>query len=342
VNIEKRYERLLKRRAPDDDRTFYRFDEAYEKVQGVYTKYILGALRPVNQKYTQKLIDQGDRIENQLKDGLKDEYPDVNFRRQGSVSNLTHIKYSSDVDVLVITDKFHSVENPQTITDPYKGNPNVDLLNLRNLCKKHLEGAFPAATVDDTGSTAVSINGGSLYCKVDVVSSNWFNSKDYVMYNQEIYRGVEVLNKNEMIRNKNFPFLFNYRIDMKDKQLNGTTRMLIRLLKTIRADSDENNVSIDFSSFDICSIIYRYPESLLVSNIRSPLDIIRNLIIWMESIIFDTIKQNNLQVVDDSRKIFDKHNKIDEFKKLLSELKYIYDETCKENRFGIITEAHLS
>lgn len=342
MNIEQRYERLLKRRAPTEDRILARYSESYEREQGTFTKYILGGLRPVDRKYTQKLVEQGVRIENQLKKGLEDEYPALTFRRQGSVSNHTHIRFSSDVDVLVITDKFLTLEKPQEPVIPYKGDPNSDLLNLRNLSHTHLKDAFPTAQIDNTGSTAVSIEGGSLYCKVDVVPSNWYNTNDYAKYNIEIFRGVEVLNKKLMIRNENFPFLFNYRLQEKDKQHNGITRMLIRLLKTIRADSEENNLKIDFSSFDICSIIYRYPEHLLVNDLRFLFDIIKNLLNWMEMIIYNPSIHFTLQVVDDSRKIFDETKKLEEFKKLYTELKFVYEGALQEYRYGLITEAHLN
>lgn len=342
MNIEQRYERLLKRRAPYEDRVFARFDESYEKEQGTFTKYILGALRPVDKQYTQKLIDQGDRIENQLKKGLEEQYPRLEFRRQGSVSNYTHIRYSSDIDILTIIDKFHTLEHPQEAPFPYKGEPNSDLLNLRNCCHSHLSNAFPAANVDNTGSTAISIEGGSLYCKVDVVPSNWFNSNDYANYGNEIYRGVQVLDKKAMVRNKNFPFLFNYRIENKDKNRNGLTRMLIRLLKTLRADSDDSGIAIDFSSFDICSVVYRYPDSLLVKDLRMPLSILKNLLDWLDIIIQNTEIRNGLKVVDDSRKIFNENNKLQELAKLRAELNLVYEGAMKENLYGIITESHLN
>lgn len=342
MNIEKRYEKLLKRRAPYEDRVFARYDEAYEKEQGTFTKYILGALRPVGRQYTQKLIEQGDRIENQLKKGLEELYPGLEFRRQGSVSNHTHIRYSSDIDVLAIIDKFYSLEHPQEPSFLYEGEPKDDLLNLRNHCHSYLSSAFPAAEVDNTGSTAISIEGGSLYCKVDIVPSNWFNSNDYANYGVEIYRGVQVLDKKAMVRNRNFPFLFNYRIDEKDKSRNGLTRMLIRLLKTLRADSDDSGILIDFSSFDICSVVYRYPDNLLVKDLRLPLDILKNLLSWMDIIIQSSEIRAGLKVVDDSRKIFDEFGKVSEFKKLRSELSLLYEGAMQENRYGIITESHLN
>ncbi len=106
MSINNRYDNLLRRRASLEDRSLYYFSESFEKEKGEYTKYILGAMKPVEAKYTKRLIEQGDRVESQLAGRLDVEYSNLEFRRQGSVSNNTHIKYYSDVDVLVVIDKF--------------------------------------------------------------------------------------------------------------------------------------------------------------------------------------------------------------------------------------------
>lgn len=341
MSISNRYNRLLNRRAPSQDRTIQKFAEAYESVLGEYSKYLIGAIKPVDNNYTKKLIEQGDRVENQLQTRTKDTYPTLDFRRQGSVSNNTHIKYYSDVDVLVIIDKFISLEEPQVPKSPYNGDPKNDLLELRQKCYNELNVAFPKVIIDNSGATALSLEGGSLICKVDVVPSNWYNTNNYANTGLDYYRGIMVLNKDKMERIKNAPFLFNYRINEKDIQCNGVVRMLVRLLKTLKADAEESKQSIDFSSYDICSSAYRIPNDFLKFQLNEPLDIIRNFLLWMKKIIDDNELRKTLKVVDDTRVIFDESNKLNEFIKLYNDLLELYNGALNENQLKLITEAHL-
>ena len=340
MSISKRYSNLLYRRAPELDRTVESFSESFEQVTGEYTKYLIGAIKPVDKKYTDRLVEQGNRIENQLQKRMVDVYPGIEFRRQGSVSNLTHIRYFSDVDVLVIIDKFITLQPPQKPSNPYKGEPKDDLLELRQKCYHELNIAFPKVTIDNAGSTSLSLEGGSLVCKVDVVPSNWYDTNEYSETYLEHFRGIMVLNKDEMERKKNFPFLFNYRINEKDNECNGTVRMLIRLLKTLKADADEEN-KVELSSFDICSIAYRIPNEYLNFQINEPLDIIKNFALWMQKIINDSELRKILKVVDDSRIIFDEDEKYNDFVKLFNDLVDLYNGAKEENQMKLITEAHL-
>lgn len=343
MNIYDRIQNQDYRRIPTLDRLF--ISEASEKnlkKDYPYTAYIINAMRSIDKKYTDKLIEQGNRVENQLKKRLEIEYPALEFERQGSVSNNTHIKYSSDVDVLVIIDKFVTVESSSNITTPYKGNLNQDLLELRTRCVEELKKAFPETKVDDTGANSVEISGGSLACKVDAVPSNWYDTDAYYRSYNKIERGIEILNKKEMLRKTNYPFKFNYLLDQNDRYRNGVTRMLIRLLKTIKVDSDKD---INFSSYDISSIVYRMPNEFFQFNIKNPIEIMKSLLNWMlylngnyQNII------NQLKVVDDSRLIFDKDEKVKEFGKLYYEVIDIVSKAESEHRNGLlpyITESHL-
>lgn len=336
-SISKRYERLLNRRMPAEDRLFVKLSESYGKKCGEYTKYIIDACRPVDSKYTQRLLEQGDRVENQLQKRITDQYPGIEFRRQGSVSNNTHIKYYSDIDVLTIIDKFVTIQHPQVVTWPYLGVPEDDLLALRKVCVNELRGAFPRATVDDSGSTSVSVCGASLVCKVDIVPSNWFDTNEFAQSNQEHLRGIMVLNKHDMIRKKNYPFLFNSSLDKFDTSKFGLPRMLIRLLKTIRSDATDDGNKIDFSSYDICSIAYHMPDSLYSLNPHTPLDVLRNFLIWSEYLIVNPSFRDSIGVIDGSRKIFNESTKISEFRKLHLESVDLFTGAIKEHSCSFVS-----
>ena len=344
MSIDDRYERLLRRRAPSLERVLTKFAEAYEQQPGKWTKYILGAVAAVGKKRTETLNEQGTRVEEQLAARLKTPYPHLAFRRQGSVSNNTHIRYYSDVDVLTIIDKFEALEYPQQPKTPYTGNPEQDLLDLRNTAAKELASAFPAAKIDNTGSTSVGLTGGSLLCKVDVVPANWLNTNAYAAGAGENTRGIEVLSKEKMQRISNYPFLFNSRLDAHDARRTGIPRMLVRLLKTVKADYQEENPKqqVALSSFDLCSLVYRMPDAYLGSPVNQPLDIVRNLLLWLAHLHASEDVRSSLNVIDDSRKIFNEAQKVSDLVTLYAELRPVYEGAVKEQGgYGYVTEAHL-
>lgn len=332
MSIASKYERLLGRRAPQLDRTLLQFSESFETEPGIASKYLVGAMQAVARKYTDKLIEQGDRIEGQLKSRLALEYPRLNFRRQGSVSNDTHIRYHSDVDVLVIIDKFETLESGLTPSLPYVGDPNEELKKLRKRCATELDTAFRVASIDDSGSSCVTISGGSLVCSVDAVPANWFNTIAWTKGKNESDRGIQVYNRYTNSRSKNYPFRFNQRIDNFDAGKFGIPRRFIRLLKSIKADHEElySDVEIDFSSFDICSLVYRMPIQPGANLLLEPLTALSSLIDWMKSVLNQESLRRSLMTVDDSRLIFDTSAKTQGLTILLQDLRGLFTQARTE------------
>lgn len=340
-----RYERLLERRAPRLDRTLYNFSESFERQAGEATRYLIGAMSPVAPAITQRLKADGDRVENQLKQKLAYEYPALQFRRQGSVSNNTHIKFYSDVDVLVIIDKFEALELPQQPAVRYNGDANQDLIDLRQGCAAKLKDAFPSGRIDNEGSTCVTLeDASSLICSVDAVPSNWFNTNTWNVSRQEHDRGIQVYNRDKKERVLNRPFLFNYRLDMHDVARIGVPRCLIRLLKNIKADHEKSDLEgdIDFSSFDICSLVYRMPDDYIRGIHQQPLALIQGLINWMGAVLNNEQLRGHLLVVDESRVIFDSNSKETGAAVLLRDLSLLHRQALLENQGRyFVTESHL-
>lgn len=337
MTIQNRYQRLLARRAPDDDRVLSKFAESFEAQPGTTTKYLLGALKPVEAKYTAKLVEQGNRVENQLSNRLSGAYSSIEFKRQGSVSNLTHIRYYSDVDVLVLIDKFFTLEPPLIPANPYQGVPEDDLLELRNRCVSNLSVAFPAVKIDDSGSTAVKmLKSGSLACAVDVVPANWYDTVAYANSQAERDRAIQVLDRDKRLRKKNSPFLFNHRLNEHDLAMRGVPRALVRLLKTVKADvEEEQSIQVDFSSFDICSLFYRFHRGT-TARLDMPLDLLRGELEWMVAVAQNSSLREGVKVVDDSRDIFDTPSKAEAFGKLTSEVGKLWLEAMQEQQQRVL------
>lgn len=343
TTIAARYKRLLERRAPPDDRLTKRFAESFENEPGDSTRYLLGAMRAVDSKYTSRLEEQGTRVQDQLRSRSTTEYPGIEFERQGSVSNHTHIKFYSDVDVLVLIDKYLALEPPQVPLHPYRGVPEDDLLALRRHCFASLRAAFPKVVFDDSGSKAIGMSGGSLACRVDVVPANWYDTVAYSSSRQKHDRAVEVLDRDKRARIKNQPFLFNHRLDANDQARGGIPRMLIRLLKTVKSDMEEESGSeLSISSFDLCSIVYRMPKEYFPSEVRRALESVRYLSLWMQHLIESDKTRNSLMVVDDTRTIFDAGSKLSAFHQVFNELCSTYAAAVREHgsSASLVTESH--
>ena len=162
--------------------------------------------------------------------------------------------------MLVIESRFFTLEPPQQPVNPYRGKPLDDLLQIRRICKSTLVNAFPKASVDDSGPRSIKISGGSLSHTIDVVPANWFDTNRYAQTRQKIYRGIQILNSQIPEREKDEPFIHAALIDAKDARTGGNTRKLIRLLKSLKYDSDGK---VTLSSFDIESIVYRMDNAMM-------------------------------------------------------------------------------
>lgn len=222
-------------------------------------KYIIGAMLPVSQNYTQQIISCRDSVENVLKQMNENIYRSANleFKYQGSVSNNTHIRRNSDVDLLAITGNFVTLEYPQNPQYPYLGDPIEDLKLLRQNCVNQIKKVMPNVKVDNSGAKSIALTGGPLVVKVDVVPANWFESNKYSETKKPIYKGVQVYNKKQNERILNYPFWFNELLKQKDASTGGVFKCAVRLLKNIKADAERiGNEKISFSSYGISSLLF--------------------------------------------------------------------------------------
>ncbi|MBP7510081.1 MAG: hypothetical protein KA807_19875 [Prolixibacteraceae bacterium] len=193
-----------------------RLNESYEYLSETDAiKYAVGAMLPVDNIYTQNTITEGNRVKNQLEKGLPSKHR-VEFRYQGSVTNNTHIKAHSDIDLLTLHGAFYRLEHPLKPTSVYQGDPLQDLINLRSDCYVVLSEAFPAVDIDNKGAKCISLSGGSLRRKIDVVPSCWLNTPKYAETGIDYYRAVEILDLHDKKLIKNTPFLHNKLLEIRD------------------------------------------------------------------------------------------------------------------------------
>jgi len=279
-----------------------RSNESYSKLnESSSIKYAIGVMQPIDPSYTKNTFNEGDRIKKHLEDKLPLKGITPEFRYQGSVTSDTHILAHSDIDLLTIHNKFITIEPPRKATSPYKGNPIDDLVELRKESISILRKSFPSVTVDDSGSKSIALCGGSLKRKVDVVPSNWYDTNKYYETGEECYRGVMILDNETKTRPKNQPFLHNKKIDDRDALFCNNLRKSIRLLKSIKYDSDK---TIKVSSYDIAALAYCMPDRLLNVPHWYELMLVDNCVSHLQEVLGNVDYRNTLWVPDGSRKIF--------------------------------------
>jgi hypothetical protein len=328
ANYQKKLQNLRNRRQDTFTKAFS-LKESFNKNEfGESTTYALESMEPISETYTQNTYKACDRIVNQLTPGLKEYGIEVEFRYQGSVPTNTHIKLYSDIDLLTIHGAFYTLQSPQVADNPYLGDPLEDLKYLRAKTYRILDTVFPACDLDDTSSKCLTISGGSIGRKVDIISSNWYNALIYRDNHSESNRGIQVLDRDKNDRLINFPFLHIYWINLKDDRVNGNEKRMIRLIKSLKADADEE---IKVSSYDIASLIYRMDDAALLASSMNRLLLLKNTNDFLVKVVNDSSFRDTLYVANGTRKIFcDDGCKIVEVTKLQKELQELINDIAAE------------
>lgn len=314
MNYSERLKRLQERRNPDFKQ--YSLDKAfsaedYKTEVEEAQEYVMSAMEELPSRSTEISYEEGDRVKKHLLEELPTYGFNPDFRYQGSVPCNTHIKYHSDIDLLVIIDKFETVENPARIRNRYMGDPKEDLTQLRAACIKILKENYTVADIKKN-SKSIKISGGSLRRQIDVVPANWYNSENWYNYNIDYYRGIQIFDNTTKERQKNFPFLNIHLINEKDYKTNGMYRPLVRLAKTLREDTE---TKINISSYDIQALLYNMENSNFCSKVKDTLIYTTN---YLYKIVQNSYKYQTLIVPDGTRRIADRVD-INEVQKLCNE-----------------------
>jgi hypothetical protein len=289
-------------------------------------KYALESMSPIDSSYTENTYLASENIRNNLTKGLNNKGLTIEYRHQGSVETDTHIKLHSDIDILVFTEKYHSMEPPLTPVSPYKGDPLADLKELRQECYNVLNSTYNQA--DNSKSKSIQVFPTKPKRKVDVVPANWVNTQEYQATSNEKYRGIHIYDKHNHTRQKDFPFMHIANVKAKNALVNGGLAKLVRILKTLKVDAD---YEINLSSFEITSIVYamenyslnkpKYQELLLLNEGSRQLD----------KVITDKLYREGLMSPNGKESVFGtSETKIVELKKLKLELDELIEDITEE------------
>lgn len=304
-------------------------------------KYLIGSMEPVSFHQSNIVIKTGERVKNQLAPRFNNEGLYPNFDFQGSVTNNTHIKLNSDIDLIVASGAFFTrIEGAFASLPTYAGDATQTIFTLRIKCKDGLKSGFPMATVKEKAK-CIGISGGSLQRDVDVVPCNWIKNKNYERTGLKMYLGIRVLDVEVNIWVDNFPFLHNALLDLKDSETAGNMKRIIRLLKTLREDAD---IKIDVSSYDICGLVYSFNTDSIKSNpYESQFAFLERFLSYSKDLETNVIKRSMITVPNNTRMLFSGDGlKVAELKKLNAELNKVLDDVRPAQTMRLLRLPHHS
>lgn len=326
-DYKKRIEKLRQRRFDENLNKAILSDSFGKTIYQNSVKYALESMQAIDRSYVAKTFIASERVQDHLAKGLEKEQIGVDFRYQGSAMTNTSIKVHSDIDLLVIIKKYFTFEAPQANPYPYSGDPLADLKELRSSCFKILNGIYNE--VDDSKSKSIQVLPTKPKRKVDVVVSNWFDSIDYkVHFKGEIYRGVDIYDKKQHSKKTGFPFLHIQNVNSKTAIVNDGLGKLIRLLKTLKADTE---TKINLTSFEITCLLYDIQNYLLNKSDKQQLLLLQVASNQLDSLINDETYRNGLISPNRKEYVFrGDSSKVEELKKMKLEVDELIQDVVEE------------
>ena len=343
MSFQDRIDRVMQRRNPDRDAGLTKVAmESLQTEASDIARYVKLSMMAVDAVYTQKSINAGKNV----MEHLKRELDNVSFEFQGSVVSNTHIKGGSDIDLLVLCEKFftwdrlgvvESLDNgyynnqvqhdrlQRALSTPkYEGDIIRDMGLLRSDCERIMRGKYDIC--DSRNSKAIKVTNQNLRRNVDVVIGSWFDDVTSIMNDKSYpWRGVMIYNKQRNAReNADYPFQCIELMERRDRQTNGRLKKMIRFLKTLKEDSDKR---IDFSSFGIYAICYSLPIESYANS--TYLDLVAVLTNRLYSIVSNESERSKLKSVDGRETVFTSNAIRDGATALYNELFGIYSELRK-------------
>jgi len=301
--------------------------ETYQKrSSGYHTRYALGAMQAVAASYTALSVAEAERVQAQIATRLDRDGLSCTFRLQGSVPGNIHIRGVSDVDFLVLEQRFHHYDATGVLAlaghyrNPYLPSAVDTLLDLRHRLEAALKDAYPAAEVDCTGAKAIQLSGGSLRREVDVVPASWNDTAEYQRTQSDDFRGVNILDKPARQLIHNLPFLYLRRLRERDDETWGGLKKAIRLCKTLKADAISDGKKVEISSYDIASALWNAAAGSLQAGIVKELSILAATTDYFVYLVANPAYAKTLQTPDGSRRVFDTQVKLDAAAVLAQEL----------------------
>lgn len=287
-------------------------------------KYLIESMRPIDKKYNEKTLEAALRVQKHLESGFNLHFNRA-YKTQGSVRTGTNIKVHSDFDLLVIVDRYHYPQKSDPNNVYTYSDPNEDIIELRKQSVKILKGIYDE--VDDSGEKSISIFNKSLNRKVDIVFCFWYHSEKFEATKDEHYKGIYLFKFPTRTRILDYPFATISNVNYKgDATINGSRRG-IRLLKTLKADSD---VKICLSSFQLTTIVHSIENELVKYTAGQELKIAQAMSKEIQNLITDSIYRKSVKSPNGIENPMEKDETVAELRKLKSDLDSLIEDSAKE------------
>lgn len=297
-------------------------------------KYLMEAMVKIDKKYNDRTFEAAKRVQKHLEDGFNLHFSRV-YKTQGSVTTSTNIKVHSDFDLLTIINRYHyngvGVPNDNPYTD---SNPNSDIKELRKQSEKIMESIYDE--VDKTGKKSIAIFNKSLNRKVDIVFCFWYNSKKYEETSNEYYRGIYLFDFTKEEKILDYPFAHISQVNSKGDATNDGSRKAIRLLKTLKADNED----IELSSFHLTTIVHSINNTELYYKTGNEIEIAKAVSKQLDRIIKNSDYRNSIESPNGTEKPL-KDDTIDGMKKIKSDLDELIADVHKELYLGYFEKGQL-
>lgn len=316
---------LQKRMNPDNYSDVRLFGESINKdLLGVVgnnaLEYVKRSMQGVAKEYTDRSIEAGTAVKNHLKEVLYQ----VDYEYQGSVMTNTHVKGNSDIDLLVLCDKFYYANNPVVQSKysselnsyqlnesqisrlkshvanagNYSGDSSQDLRDIRTKSENKMKATYYKC--DTTKPKCIAIANQNLHRDVDIVVAAWHKTYEGIRDGVSKKNSIRVYDKDlDDVGRVESPFVSIERINTKDSSVNGRLKKMIRFIKTLKYDSQK---LIDLSSFEINAICFNIETSKYSG--KAFYDLVPVLAQEFAKIVTDTSYRDNIMSVDGSEPIF--------------------------------------
>ncbi|MEQ6169010.1 hypothetical protein AAOE16_17555 [Ekhidna sp. MALMAid0563] len=270
--------------------------------------YVLESMVEIDASYAYKVYANSRKIHELIAKSLKKRGYYVDYRYQGALKTFTNILLYGDVEIIVIkknlSDKPH--QDMQTLA-----------MDLHDTLRK--DPTFKS--IDYSDKTRIRITAQKPTCEIDILPSMWVNSAEYLKTKNEIYRGIAEFDfKNKKVK-KYLPFLNIARINSRDQHTNGALKAMSRLLKTLRADSDDR---IELRDSEINAILYNMSQEELTVPLNKILTLLPKVEAMLDKLSKDTSYFSRMLSPSEKDRVFagrpEKQKEIAKLKATLSRL----------------------
>jgi hypothetical protein len=300
-------------------------------------EYLIESMRPIEKKYNDVTLVAAENVKKHLERDLSLHFNRA-YRTQGSVKTSTNIKLHSDIDLLVLVDRYQFLEPalcpPQY---PYTDSiPDDDIWSLRRQSTTIMQNQYD--DVDTTGKKSISITNKNLRRKVDLVFSFWYDTQRYSEANDEFYRGICLYDFPAKKRLPDFPFAHISNVNWKGENTLDGSRKGIRLVKTLKADSEDR---IKLSSFELTCLVHAIENSDLFYRNREELKIAISISSQIGKMLSDSVYRKSIKSPNATEKPFDNDDCLSGLRNLKEDLDQLIKD-CAGELNNFLTKRSLS